>query len=157
MLTEVLDYINRGWRVIPIPYQHKRPLILGWQNLTIGVTDVAQYFHDDQPQNVGVLLGSASNLVDVDLDNPKALKLADQFLPPTATFGRTSKPRSHRIYRVTNPQALAMPDNAQMQYLTATASATAAQASLGSMENEMSHPKTDEVTTRMSQTGPSYR
>ena len=103
MLNEVLEYINRGWRIVPIPHQRKRPVALGWQNLTIGVTEAAQHFHDAPPQNVGVILGTASNLVDVDLDHPKALELADQFLPPTATFGRPGKPRSHRIYHVTNP------------------------------------------------------
>jgi hypothetical protein len=47
-----------------------------------------------------VLLGPASGeLVDIDLDCPEALALADKYTPPTgAIFGRASKPRSHRIY-----------------------------------------------------------
>jgi bifunctional DNA primase/polymerase-like protein len=49
---------------------------------------------------VGVVLGEASGgLADVDLDAPEAIALADAFLPATgATFGRASKPRSHRIF-----------------------------------------------------------
>ena len=43
-------------------------------------------------------------LIDVDLDHPLAVELADEFLPPTASvFGRVGKPRSHRLYVVTEP------------------------------------------------------
>src|SRR5690606_32784070 len=49
--------------------------------------------------NVGVRLGEPSGwLVDVDLDCAEAIALAPMFLPPTATFGRLSKPRSHWLY-----------------------------------------------------------
>jgi Bifunctional DNA primase/polymerase, N-terminal len=50
--------------------------------------------------NVGIILGEPSGwLVDVDLDCPEAIELADQFLPPTpAITGRPSAPRSHRWY-----------------------------------------------------------
>lgn len=54
-----------------------------------------------------MLLGEPSGwLIDIDLDHRRAIELADKFLPPTpAIFGRTSKPRSHRLYRVTGPVA----------------------------------------------------
>ena len=42
----------------------------------------------------------------MDLDHPRALELADAHLPATpSVFGRASKPRSHRLYRVTRPAA----------------------------------------------------
>lgn len=52
--------------------------------------------------NVGLLMGLHSNgCVDVDLDTPEAVVLAPTFLPGTdAVFGRSSRPRSHRLYRV---------------------------------------------------------
>lgn len=54
--------------------------------------------------NIGLLLGPLSrNLVDVDLDCPAALELADKFLPDTpAVTGRASAPRSHRWYLAEN-------------------------------------------------------
>ncbi len=98
------DFVARGYAPIPIPRGEKRPLLEGWQNLRI--TDdaaLARYFAHDC--NVGVLLGEASGgLVDVDLDHPEAVRLADEMLPKTAAiFGRASKRGSHRLYRVTDP------------------------------------------------------
>lgn len=53
-----------------------------------------------------VLLGEPSGgLVDVNLDCSEAITLAGSFLPETASiFGRTNKPRSHRLY-VCDPSA----------------------------------------------------
>lgn len=48
--------------------------------------------------NVGIHL--RFGLADVDLDSEETRLLADDFLPMTSfTFGRTSTPRSHRLYR----------------------------------------------------------
>jgi Primase C terminal 2 (PriCT-2)/Bifunctional DNA primase/polymerase, N-terminal len=51
-------------------------------------------------ENIAVILGAASGeLVDIDLDCPEALALADLYLSATgAVFGRASKPRSHRLF-----------------------------------------------------------
>ncbi|MBT9282305.1 MAG: bifunctional DNA primase/polymerase [Hydrogenibacillus schlegelii] len=93
-----LAYIKRGWRPIPIPFKKKKATLNGWTNLRLEADDVPEYFSGRS--NVGVLLGEPSNwLIDVDLDHPLAVELADVFLPPTgAVFGRASKPRSHRLY-----------------------------------------------------------
>jgi|TARA_R110000868_G_scaffold270979_2_gene530434 hypothetical protein len=51
--------------------------------------------------NVNIATGGDSLVVDVDLDCPEALLLADAFLNPTGMeFGRESTPRSHRLYKV---------------------------------------------------------
>ncbi len=97
------NYIQRGLCPIPVPYKQKGPRLKDWQNKRLGLDDLPHYFNDD-PQNIGIILGEPSGgLVDIDLDAPEAIKLADAFLPPTEwVFGRSSKPRSHRIYMV-NP------------------------------------------------------
>ena len=52
-------------------------------------------------QNINIMTGGESSIVDVDLDCPEANKLADYFLPPTEMeFGRESTPRAHRLYKV---------------------------------------------------------
>jgi hypothetical protein len=53
-----------------------------------------------------VQLGPKSGgLCDVDLDCTEAVVLAPAFLPPThAVFGRKSKPRSHYLYRIADPE-----------------------------------------------------
>ena len=97
------DYIQRGLCPIPIPYKQKRAIVDGWQKLRLTLDDIPQFFGNG-PQNIGIILGEPSGgLVDIDLDAPEALELADAFLPDTDyMFGRASKPRSHRLY-VVNP------------------------------------------------------
>lgn len=93
-----LGYVNRSWFPVPIPHLQKGPKIYGWQKLRITKDTVHQYFNG-QLSNIGVLLGEASGLIDVDLDCSEALKLAGQLLPPTGSiFGRASSRSSHRLY-----------------------------------------------------------
>jgi hypothetical protein len=91
-------YLQRGWRVIRIPYRSKAPVIDGWQNLRITEAELPSYFPGRT--NIGVLLGEPSGwLIDVDLDHALALELAATMLPCTgAIFGRAGKPRSHWLY-----------------------------------------------------------
>jgi putative DNA primase/helicase len=99
-------YALRGWSVIPVPHREKNPGFTGWQKLRLTHDTVPAHFNG-HPQNVGVLLGEPSGwLIDVDLDHPRAVELAAQFLPVTsAIFGRPGKPRSHWLYRVTGTVA----------------------------------------------------
>jgi hypothetical protein len=91
-----------GIAPIPVPIGSKRPVTPGWPHLRIAREDLSQRFAAQS--NVGALNGEPSgDLIDVDLDTPEALALADAFLPPTAlVFGRASKPRAHRLYRTTD-------------------------------------------------------
>jgi hypothetical protein len=98
-LDVVRAYVGRGWRVVPIPHRQKAATLRGWQTLRLTEADLAQHFNGG-PMNSGVLLGEPSGgLVDIDIDLPEALALADLILPATAcVFGRAGKPRSHREY-----------------------------------------------------------
>ena len=100
----VSDYINHGLAPIPIHYKSKQPVNKGWTELRISKDDIGTYFND-QPINIGILTGPASNgLVDIDIDDTDALRFAPWFLPETkCIFGRASKPKSHRVYRVPQP------------------------------------------------------
>ena len=54
-----------------------------------------------QFQNINIITGGDSRLVDIDLDCSESLILADYFLNDTGmVFGRSTTPRSHRIYKV---------------------------------------------------------
>jgi hypothetical protein len=99
ILDAALDYIRKGFSVVPVPYRQKGPVIDAWQ--TLGITDstAPQYF-DAQAQNLGILLGRGQACpTDVDLDSPEAISAAPYLLPPTATFGHASKRASHWIYK----------------------------------------------------------
>jgi hypothetical protein len=97
-------YTERGWSVIPVPHRSKNPGYKGWERTRLGLEELPHHFNG-RLQNVGVLMGEPSGwLVDVDLDHPRCVELADQYLPPTgSTFGRASKRRSHRLFRLTSP------------------------------------------------------
>ena len=91
------DLIQRRVPVVPVPPGRKGPILDEWQRLRISVEDVPTYFGNGQ--NVGILLGDPSGHVDVDLDCPEAIAVADRFLLTTGRIhGRRSKPRSHRWY-----------------------------------------------------------
>ncbi|MBK8170734.1 MAG: bifunctional DNA primase/polymerase [Sandaracinaceae bacterium] len=97
-----MDYLIRcvaqGLRVIPVPKCAKAPRLRNWNELRLEAADLSTYFPTGD-ENVGLLLGDVSGgVVDVDIDSDVLLPIADLFLPQTATFGRTSRPRSHRLY-----------------------------------------------------------
>jgi putative DNA primase/helicase len=101
-----IRYVRRGWSVVPIPHRSKNPGFKGWERMRLAEADLPRHFNS-APQNIGLLTGEPSGwVVDVDLDHPRAVLLADELLPPTpAVFGRPGKMRSHRLYRVTAPVA----------------------------------------------------
>ncbi|MBX3367239.1 MAG: bifunctional DNA primase/polymerase [Phycisphaeraceae bacterium] len=98
--------LARGLAPIPVRSRSKKPTLKGWPSLRLTTDTLPAYFKRAEG-NVGVAFGEPSGgVVDVDLDHPRALELADSFLPHTGlTWGRASKPRSHRLYRLTAPHA----------------------------------------------------
>jgi hypothetical protein len=106
VLDAAIAYHRRGWSPLPVPFRSKKCLLDGWPQLRLTEETIPQHFNG-HPQNVSVLVGEPSDwTVDVDLDHPRCVALADEFLPATpAVFGRPSKPRSHREYHVSGPVA----------------------------------------------------
>ncbi|MEQ8785113.1 MAG: bifunctional DNA primase/polymerase [Pirellulaceae bacterium] len=93
------QYLQKGWRPVAIPAGAKGSNRKGWNTQLLTEEELPQWFGNPET-NIGILLGEPSGwLVDIDLDCPDAVELADQFLPPTgAVTGRPSAPRSHRWY-----------------------------------------------------------
>lgn len=90
-------YIADGFSPIPLPARSKDPSVNGkhWQRKSY---DAVQFAGEG---NIGLFTGTrSSNLVDVDLDAPEAIRAARHFLPLTGMrHGRASKPNSHYWYR----------------------------------------------------------
>ena len=75
----------------------KQPVMKEWQKRGLGLDEIPHHFDEDQ--NLGILSGEPSGwLVTVDIDVPKALEIADRFLPATLAAGRSGTPRAHRFY-----------------------------------------------------------
>jgi hypothetical protein len=94
VLEAALDYQGRGFIVTPL--RGKRPIVKGWQERQLSEDELPDYFVDGR--NLGIVLGGGAGLVDVDLDTPVAVAVADLLLPDTVKSGRKKKPRSHHWF-----------------------------------------------------------
>ena len=67
---EALDYLSRGWSVIPLRPRDKRPAIRWqeYQERLASQEDVKAWFRHWPDANVGVVTGNASGLIVVDID-----------------------------------------------------------------------------------------
>ena len=98
------NYKKLGLDSLPIPYDEnghptKGPKVSGWNTKAANGEYTSEDFAD--PCNIGILLGGPRNLTDIDCDSPEAVMIGREImktLPPTFTFGRPSKPRSHYIF-----------------------------------------------------------
>lgn len=103
----IQDYISRGWSIIPLctpNHQHmsdrhkeqcrnpgKRPLLKEWQRASVpDITHVNHWFEKYPTANIGLVLGSPSGFVAIDIDGDKGSELLQQMsggdLPETACF-----------------------------------------------------------------------
>lgn len=89
--------IEAGAVPVRLEAQKKKPVGLAWGALRPTPDEFTER------DNIGIKVGASSSLVDVDLDCPEALAIAEHFLPKTGlVHGRPSAPRSHPWYRVTD-------------------------------------------------------
>ena len=97
-LDAAIAYYSLGWMPIPLTQGSKNPNRKGWQKERWARDELPNCFNNGQ--NIGLLLGEPSGgLIDVDLDCPEAVSIADQILPATGMIsGRPSSPLSHRWY-----------------------------------------------------------
>lgn len=112
VVEAALDAFHQGYAPVPIKPGQKRPALSRWVDLDFTDGDeVRDLFlaqeeeHSGEGQlGVGLLLGEPSGgLIDIDLDHPKAARLAKVILPPTPMIhGRPSRPRTHFWYIATD-------------------------------------------------------
>lgn len=90
LISAVQNYLAQGLVAFPVRCRSKKPHLSNWQHLT--VEDCRALWHGVQASNVGVLLGLPSGdgnfLIDLDIDDHEAGKLASYIFPKTASFGR---------------------------------------------------------------------
>lgn len=117
---QAIAYIKLGWRPIALQPRSKRPISKDWPSLRVTIETAGQHFNG--ANNIGLLLGDVSGgLVDIDLDNEVAIRLAPRFLPATRGFGRKSRRQSHRLYlsRFSRVEKFQTPEGAMLVELRA--------------------------------------
>ena len=83
-----LEYLQKGYSVIPDGYMKKRPLIKGWADYCVAMPPeelVREWGHSYTQSNIAVCLGEASGIVALDLDciDPEILEVLEPLLPPS--------------------------------------------------------------------------
>lgn len=95
--SSAVEYLAYGWKPLLLHHMKKQPNARSWDWKSHNPTE-AEILSWPTDGNLGVLMGSPSNLLDIDLDDPIAVGLATRFLPTTLRFGRKSNPSSHWLY-----------------------------------------------------------
>jgi len=101
-LDAALTYIGLGWNVIPLKPKDKKPLLSSWrewQNKKVTEDIVKQWWQRYPAANVGILTGTISGIVVLDVDGEAGRQSLSQIakgLPPTP-ISNTGK-GSHYIY-----------------------------------------------------------
>lgn len=93
------SYNEINFTITPLKKRTKEPFIKDWNSKKGIDMDV---FDNDKDLNVGLVLGENSDgVVDVDIDEPGLISIAQSVLPSSGVrFGRPSKPSSHYLYRI---------------------------------------------------------
>ncbi|EFM09538.1 phage/plasmid primase, P4 family [Paenibacillus curdlanolyticus YK9] len=105
--SNIQDYISRSWPIIPLcppDHQHvsdkhkdqcrspgKRPLLREWQHISVpDWASINHWFKKYPTANIGLVLGSPSGIVAIDVDGDKGTELLQQMsggdLPDTVSF-----------------------------------------------------------------------
>ena len=101
LLPHALEYIRRGFPVIPVRVADKKPLV-SWKEFQRRLPteeEVQGWFSDADPSStaIGIVTGKVSGLAVVDLDTEEAVKFAKSAGFPTTPVVKTGK-GFHRYY-----------------------------------------------------------
>jgi hypothetical protein len=102
-------YLGLHYRSVPIEFGTKECILPGWPDARIGYGEFEEYFTNGaRPKGLALLnCVGPDNPADLDIDDAKALVIVAKNLIPgmpktPRVFGRTSKPRSHFEYHLTD-------------------------------------------------------
>jgi putative DNA primase/helicase len=88
--------MRMGWSVIPLQPRDKKPALLSWkayQAKHAGVAEVKRWAASGN--NIGIVTGSISGLLVLDLDNATAIAEAERLGLPDTVIASTAKGRHH--------------------------------------------------------------
>ena len=90
-----VDYVTRGWSVIPLGPKSKKPAISSWtkfQGERAGEARIRDWFRSKPTSNIGVITGEISGMIVLDVDGPEGeaslAKFGDLPITPTVRTGK---------------------------------------------------------------------
>ena len=80
-LQAALDYLSRGWSILPVA--GKKPIITwkGFQSCYPSPEDIESWYRDNPGANVGIITGRLSNLSIIDIDSDAGKKQVSVLIP----------------------------------------------------------------------------
>ena len=101
ILNAAIQYANRGWRVVPLRAKDKKPWLPEWQHAASTDEDtIIRWWEKTPASNVGVQLGQASGIIDIEGDESTSeAEIAALFggtIPPCPMF--KSYRSTHRLF-----------------------------------------------------------
>jgi hypothetical protein len=99
MLEAALDYISKGYSIIPLKYKDKKPLMkwAEFQNRIATPEECKEWFMVNK-MNIGIVTGEISKISVLDIDGPEALKLAKSKGLPETRLIKTGKAGGWHCY-----------------------------------------------------------
>lgn len=108
MLKAALEYLERGWSVIPVVPQGKRPAIpwTAYQNRLPTEDEVRRWWAEIPNANVGIVTGKVSGIVVVDIDTYRGGDVQKVFQKyPTSLVAKTGSGGYHLVFKYPSDQS----------------------------------------------------
>ncbi len=97
---DAVTFTSKGWSVIPVRRDAKKPAIpwKEWQTRIATNDELVEWFIGP-PRNIGIVTGAISKIVVVDIEDDRSLTWARHHLPRTDIRVRTGGGGEHWYYR----------------------------------------------------------
>ena len=89
ILNAALEYLDRGFSVIPVKQADKRPCLMTWkeyQTRQPTVDEVKKWWRIWPDANVAIITGTISGIFVVDADGPSGIKWVENNCPKTGVY-----------------------------------------------------------------------
>lgn len=97
-----LDYVKRGWHVMPIAADGEKKPSVKWKPYQTEQPDAAtvtRWFNHQFPRaNIGLITGETCGVIVVDADSPEALEWIEAHNPPRGPVAQSSKDYKRHFY-----------------------------------------------------------
>ena len=116
MLSAALKYMEQGFSVIPVVPGDKKPLIKWepFQKRRATKTEITSWWSNNPTANVGLVMGSISGTVAVDIDTDEGKESILEYIPDSLIVPTTSTPKGGNHLYFSSPVDFEIGNNARI-------------------------------------------